>query len=546
MKNKISEKIIASLLVLSILFAFCSCGKSETEKENTEKENTQSESEVMYDKKAESYKKTETVYVNLKSDGSVKNINVTDWIHTEESEVFVSDKTTLKNVEEVKKGQKPTASKDGLRWDMESTDLYYTGTSDKELPVDFSIKYYLDGKEMTADEIAGKAGKVKIEVTAENKVYTEKTVNGKKSKIYLPVLVAGGTIFDETKFSAISVEGGSSIGDGSKEISFVTLLPGLGESLALNDSAAEELGISFPETGSFTVTTDSFELGDMYFAVIPLASLDIGLVLPDTLGELKNDMKKITALVDSVSKLDFNQISALISSTAGKTDEITDMLNTAVSVYSENEKLLNLLGKYMTEENIEKISELLKVMDDEEISQALEILKNPILQSFFGKLPEIAESLDEIMPLVEAMKNDFSDPEIKKSLENLPETLKSLEQLKKALDGNKELIDALSNLSQSDLTSVLTEIASGMDEAGIEKMFDKYSSLLDNTDELIESAKAWLTFGEEYGIYTDAADNAETSVMFIYKTDTVEKPQKVSSEKAEEELPWYKKLFSHD
>lgn len=546
MKNKIPEKIISSLLVVSMLLAFCSCGKDETEDEKTKSESAKIENEVMYDKEAESYKKTETVYVNLKGDGSVKNINVTDWIHTEEPEVFVSDKTTLENVQEVKKGTNPTDSEDGLRWDMESTDLYYTGTSDKELPVDFSIKYYLDGKEMTSDEIAGKAGKVKIEITAENKVYTEKTVNGKKQKIYLPVLVAGGTIFDETRFSAISVEGGSSIGDGSKEISFVTLMPGLEESLALDSKTAEEVGISFPETGSFTVTTDSFELDDMYFAVIPLASLDIGLVLPDTLGELKTDMEKITALMDSVSKLDFNQISSLISSTAGKTDEITDMLNTAVNVYSENEKLLNVLGKYMTEENIEKISDLLKTMDDEEISQALEILKNPILQSFFGKLPEIAESLDEIMPLVESMKDDFSDPEIKKSLENLPETLKSLEKLKNALDGNKELIDALASLTQSDLTSVLTEIASDMDSAGVEKMFDKYSSLLDNTDELIESAKAWLAFGEEYRLYTDAADNAETSVMFIYKTDTVKKAQEVSSEKAEEELPWYKKLFSHD
>lgn len=114
------------------------------------------------------------------------------------------------------------------------------------------------------------------------------------------------------------------------------------------------------------------------------------------------------------------------------------------------------------------------------------------------------------------------------------------------LDGNKELIDAISSLTQSDLTNILAEIASGMDSAGVEKMFDKYSSLLDNTDDLVENTKAWLGFGEEYRLYTDAADNAETSVIFIYKTDAVKKVQEVSSEKAEDELPWYKKLFLHD
>ena len=42
-----------------------------------------------------------------------------------------------------------------LTWNAGGKDISYQGTSDKELPVDISISYRLDGKKVTAEELAG-------------------------------------------------------------------------------------------------------------------------------------------------------------------------------------------------------------------------------------------------------------------------------------------------------------------------------------------------------------------------------------------------------
>ncbi len=46
-----------------------------------------------------------------------------------------------------------------LTWQADGSDIYYQGTTDKELPVTVKLTYYLDGKEISPEDLAVKAEK---------------------------------------------------------------------------------------------------------------------------------------------------------------------------------------------------------------------------------------------------------------------------------------------------------------------------------------------------------------------------------------------------
>ena len=63
----------------------------------------------------------------------------------------------------------------------------YTSAEDenKELPIETTIRYYLDGIETQYNDIKGKSGKVKIEINYENKDKQTVNVNGKIQTVSL-------------------------------------------------------------------------------------------------------------------------------------------------------------------------------------------------------------------------------------------------------------------------------------------------------------------------------------------------------------------------
>ena len=52
--------------------------------------------------------KDESVYVNLNSEGKVTKETVTNWIHTDEGDLNINDKTSLNNIENIKGDEEPT------------------------------------------------------------------------------------------------------------------------------------------------------------------------------------------------------------------------------------------------------------------------------------------------------------------------------------------------------------------------------------------------------------------------------------------------------
>lgn len=556
MKNNI-KRIISVLLCASMLTALTACSdkKEETEKDNTAPTENSQTAQVSYDTAASSYKKNETVYVNMSADGNVTSKIVTDWLHTDKAQTYIDDASDLADISNVKSSTEPIKNKDGsYRWNMETTDLYYRGTTDKELPISFNITYYLDGKHTEPEKLAGKKGQVKMVITVNN--LSKKTVklSGKDTTVYTPFIVAGGMILPENSFSNINVENGKTIGDGTKEIALMVGAPGLKESLNLSDEILKQLGdFNFSDTYTITADTEKFELSNMIFAVLPLSAIESGIetTLPNTVSDVKNTLSEVQAILDKFNSMNATELINKLFSNTDNLTELASSVSDVTKLYNDNKALLDVLEKYMTTENLAAIEKLIEDTDDVDLQQAAKLLNNPILQKFFKQLPALSKDMETVMPIITGLSEDMQKPEVQKALNNLPQTIETLKKLKTTIDKNQELFDTLGKTLDDDTIASLKGIMGSLETLISENDLEAYSKLADNADELIARAKQWIEAGKEYDIFTTKGKASSSSVMFIYETAPVSAPVEEVKEEAEtvEEnavLKWFKNLFKKE
>ena len=556
MKNNI-KRIISVLLCASMLAALTACSgkKEETEKNNTAPTENSQPAQVSYDTAASSYKKSETVYVNMSADGNITSKIVTDWLHTDKAQTYIDDASDLADITNVKSSIEPIKNKDGsYRWNMETTDLYYRGTTEKELPISIGITYYLDGKQIEPEKLAGKKGQVKMVITVNN--LSKKTVklSGKDTTVYTPFIVAGGMILPENSFTNINVENGKTIGDGTKEIALMVGAPGLKESLNLSDEILKQLGdFNFSNTYTITADTEKFELSNMIFAVLPLSAIESGIetTLPNTVSDVKNTLGEVQAILDKFNSMNATELINKLFSNTDNLTELASSVSDVTKLYNDNKALLDVLEKYMTTENLAAIEKLIEDTDDVDLQQAAKLLNNPILQKFFKQLPALSKDMETVMPIITGLSEDMQKPEVQKALNNLPQTIETLKKLKTTIDKNQELFDTLGETLDDDTIASLKGIMGSLETLISENDLEAYSKLADNADELIARAKQWLEAGKEYDIFTTKGKASSSSVMFIYETAPVSAPVEEVKEEAEtvEEnavLKWFKNLFKKE
>lgn len=539
-----AKRIIALLLAAMMLLCTACSGKGD---DTTTTNDGQDEYiQPSYDTAAGSVTKTETVYVNLKANGDVSKVSVSDWLHTDKSEVYVDDMSDLENITNVKSKVTPVTDGEKLRWNMPDTDLYYSGTTDRELPISVQLKYYLDGKEIKPEDLAGKSGEVKIDIKMINNASKDGFVNGKKHKVYLPMLVVGGMILPEGTFSGVTVKNGQSIGDGSKEIVVFTGMPGFSESLGFSEKDLGDLGgLVIGSEASVTATVENFSLGNLYFAALPIASLNLDIAAPETVEDLKSTLAALKTFQNALNKIDPDK---LLYSMITDKDKVTTLMNTltkTIEVYKKNQNLVKMLGKYATPENAEAIKTLLESLNDPDVQNALKILADPTVQKLFNKLPGIMESFEAVSPLLNEMQADLAKPEVKAELDNLPETMKTLSEISDTLNANSKEINAIVALLSDDGTDMVNTLLESIDLDDFKGLGDKYGDLVSDGDVLVALAQEWLNYGKDYGLFTKSAEGMKTSLAFILTTESISAPVEANTDtETTEAQPWYKKIFS--
>lgn len=184
--------------------------------------------------------KNETVYVLADADGTVNQVIVSDWIQNGSGAQSIRDTTNLENIE-VTRGES-TYVMDGENlcvWDAGGSDVYYEGTSDKTLPVNLSLSFRLDGRPVSAEEAAGKSGRITIRFDYENLERQTVDLDGTPTQMYVPFLMLTGMALPNDSFSNVTVTNGRVINDGSRTLVVGMAMPGMQDNLAIDPDTLE-------------------------------------------------------------------------------------------------------------------------------------------------------------------------------------------------------------------------------------------------------------------------------------------------------------------
>lgn len=237
--------------------------------------------------------KTETVYSVLNSDGSISDTIVSSWLHDEDGINNIKETLNLTDVKNIKSNEKPSKDGNTYTWNAKGNDVYYEGTATKQLPVSVKIRYELDGQEISANDIQGKSGHLKLTISFTNNYSKVKNINGKSIVIH-PSYLAGGMLNMSTgKFSNVKCESGKIVNDGTNEMLAFANIPGLNETLrsAGLDKVNNQLGIS----DNVTVEADvnNFDLG----------SIMVGMTNEIDLASELGEIGSVSELTDGIDQL---------------------------------------------------------------------------------------------------------------------------------------------------------------------------------------------------------------------------------------------------
>lgn len=237
--------------------------------------------------------KTETVYSVLNSDGSISDTIVSSWLHDEDGINNIKETLNLTDVKNIKSNEKPSKDGNTYTWNAKGNDVYYEGTATKQLPVSVKLRYELDGQEMSAKDMEGKSGHLKLMISFTNNYSEVKNINGKSIVVH-PSYLAGGMLNMSTgKFSNVKCESGKIVNDGTNEMLAFANIPGLNETLksAGLDKVNNQLGISDDVTVEADV--NNFDLG----------SIMVGMTNEIDLASELGEIGSVSELTDGIDQL---------------------------------------------------------------------------------------------------------------------------------------------------------------------------------------------------------------------------------------------------
>ena len=293
----IGKRIVASVLSLALVtgsLVFSGFSYAEDKQAGTSKGKAQTSSQII--DKVGKGEKDETVYVIAGSDGSPEKIIVSEWLKNTEKASKLEDSSELKNIKNVKDNAKYVIDKDNMKvWTAEGKDVYYQGEIDKKLPVDISVSYTLDGKNVSAKELEGKSGRVTIKYSYKNNEARTVNVDGQSLTMYVPFSVVTGLVLDDKAFSNVEVTNGRVINDGKRNIVMGFALPGMKENLG---DAANSLNL--PETFEVTADVKNFSVET---SISVVSSELFANVSSDKLSSLDGIKSQLDEFANSANKL---------------------------------------------------------------------------------------------------------------------------------------------------------------------------------------------------------------------------------------------------
>lgn len=286
LKNKYVVKVVAGVLTIALVGGCVGTYTVKAEKNDTvvseEGAETTEAEEVSEDDSLEDellgkvsvskkdMDKEETVYFITDASGNVDKTIVSDHLYNRDGKDTIEDVSSLSDIENVKGDEEFTQDGDKLQWKADGNDIYYQGTTNAEAPVSQKVTYYLDGKEISPEELAGKSGKVTIHFDYTNNTSCTETVNGEKVTVSVPFAAITGLVLDDS-FSNIEVTNGDVKENNGSNIVLGYALPGLSDSLDVEDSDFTD-DVTIPDYFEVTADVEDFSLSTAMTFVVNAAN----------------------------------------------------------------------------------------------------------------------------------------------------------------------------------------------------------------------------------------------------------------------------------
>lgn len=203
--------------------------------------------------------KEETVFVFTNAQGKQDHVIVNEKLKNAEGKSVIKDVTNLSDIVNLSGEEKSTGQGSNLSWEAEGNSITYQGTTTQSAPVTMKITYYLDGKEIKAEDLVGKSGKVTMRFDYTNNEKKTITVNGKSKQVYVPFTMVTGMVLPSDKFTDIEVTNGKLTQVNDSNVVYGITMPGLKESLNLKLDN-KDLDLDIPEYFEVTANVTDFEL----------------------------------------------------------------------------------------------------------------------------------------------------------------------------------------------------------------------------------------------------------------------------------------------
>lgn len=456
--------------------------------------------------------KDESVYLISDANGNVNKTIVVDHLKNKDKKDTLEDASNLSDIENVKGKEKFTQSGDKLTWQAGGKDIYYQGTATEEPPVTQKVTYYLDGKEISPEDLAGKSGKVKIRFDYTNTTSYTETVNGEKQTVSVPFAAVTGLVLGDG-FENIEVTNGKAEVSDSSSVVLGYALPGLKDSLGIKDGDLDG-DVNIPEYMEMTADVKNFSMpAAMTFVVNASDYVSTDGIDTSDLDDMINDLKDASTQLQDGSK-----------TLAEGTDTLADGLST----------LQSKLGTFAS--GVGTLQSGLKTYTDgvSTLSGGLNKLNSnvPTLSNGITTLNSSAKSLNDGVALLNAtVSAKFTDSEKKTLLDQVHSTLESQksEIEKQAQTTVASQKTAIQKQAQSAVDLQKTDIQKQAQSTVADQKEDiekKAQAAVDDQKEQIKSVAAETVKQQETEIKNQAASAVEqefTSGKTDYITNEAKK-----------------------
>ena len=440
--------------------------------------------------------KDESVYAILENDGTVKDVTVSEWLHSDQGFDNYEDTTDLRELKALNSNEEIRVQDGKIIFNNPEKDIYYQGKSDKDLPFCLDIHYYLDGQEYKAQELLDKSGHLKMTIEVKN--------NLAENQI-LPLILM--TNLNNEEFTNIKINHGEIVADGQNQMLVMPMVIGLNkvvEGLDIIDFQEYLFDEFIIECEAYKMSVPSVMGASAYKEDISLKDFNIDVSAMDNdlnnLKDANNKIKEGTAALKDAN-VELNSKMQEFQTQVKTFKEATASLNANSAKLTSSMHELKLGIDYLVS-NIESLMQAFNVLSPEE--KAL-----------------LYQNLKELKPLLENSKVSLAT--MKEALLAVSQKINNIDQVIIAGVNKDELKMAYGSLIDSGIEAISKEIKASIGATTIDPSlfinndnFKKVISILMDGGMSEEEASALLSACLNLGAVDDLknslANNIENSL----------------------------------